>query len=234
MAATAETKVSKYIDEVENLKPLSPLNPEQVVEIFKEATSIALMFKTGSFETALGDQGKKSTGSSDFTELISVVGESKRRALKYENTKENKDNTAKTLENSTKLSEKLSENEEDKFVVRKRVLKERNIISSINKESPKSTNTKPQLVKKGHTAAAQTRGSGSVSKLQKFKTNSKTTYQNSVSHFSYFWYFLQSSIHKVYSKNSSSEKKNKKKQHKSLLISRASTQPMLESSHIPL
>ncbi|XP_031570552.1 mucin-5AC-like [Actinia tenebrosa] len=177
VAAKTETKVSKYIDEVESFKPLSPLNPEQVVEIFKEATSMALMFRTSSSEAVVEDQDKKS--SSDFPELISDEAESRRRALKCENTIKNEDGTAKTLENSTKLTEKMSENEGDKFVVRKRVLKERNIKSSINKESPKNTIIKPQLVKKGQIASAQNRGSNSVSKLQKFKTNSKSTYQNS-------------------------------------------------------
>jgi hypothetical protein len=157
---------------VEDAKPMGPLNPEQVVEIFKEATSIALMFKTSSSDTV--------------PELINDVAEARLRALKSDH----RENENETVENSKESSiEKMSDDDDgggDKVVVRRRVLKERNSnLSSNVKKSPNLT-TKAQIIKREQAASGQSKGSGSVSKLQKLKDKPKT-YQNSVSHFHTFY-----------------------------------------------
>lgn len=115
---------------MEETQPLSPLNAEQVVEIFKEATSMAVMLKSSSDAYSdCEDQNRKK----NFPELITDITKS-----------EYQDENARKIPEleQTNKKDNDSDNDGDGFVVRRRALRERN---PVNVGS--DNNTKTQHIK---------------------------------------------------------------------------------------
>lgn len=131
VATNAATKATKLIDEMQTTKTLSPLNAEQVVEIFKEATSIAVMLKSSSdvpSDSDLDEQNRRK----NFPELITDIEKSANTGHQDEN--------AEILPKIKTTNNKTDDCDDNNgFVVRRRVLREGNPLNVKNEvNSPKS------------------------------------------------------------------------------------------------
>lgn len=134
IATNASSQATKLIDEMDAMKTLSPLNAEQVVEIFKEATSLAVMLKSCSSDAPESDSEEQNRN--NFPELITDINKSTK-------TCENQD-VEKVSEIGT--TKKKDDGCEDcgGFIVRRRALRERNPVNvKCDVNSPKSQQQTP-------------------------------------------------------------------------------------------